>query len=82
MKKEFTAEDTFKALQHVPLDLNNIDFKSFEMEDVDRRDYPDFCDAFIGYAEFNDGTPLTDEQLDQLNEHSDIVYEAAYDSVY
>jgi len=77
-----TAEDTFEALKRVPLDINLVNFDTFEVEDVDRKDYPDFCDAFIGYAEFNNGTPLSDNELDELNEESEIVYEAAYDSMY
>jgi len=83
MKKEYTAANTFRALKHVPLDLNGIDFKSFEMEDVCSRDYPDFADAFISYAEYHNGKPLTDDEIEQLNdEHSDIVYEAALDSIF
>jgi hypothetical protein len=31
-------------------------------------DYPDFSDAFIRYVEFKDGTPLTDEQLEDLSQ--------------
>ena len=47
-----------------------------EVEDVDMRDYPDFCDAFISYAEHEDGTPLSDDELEDLNDnHSDVVYE-------
>jgi hypothetical protein len=44
-----------------------------EWEGIDHRDYPDYCDAFCTYAEI-DGEPLTDEQLDELND-SDFRYE-------
>ena len=44
---------------------DNID--SIEFDGVDFSDYPDFCDAFICYAERN-GEPLNDKELDQLNE--------------
>ena len=40
---------------------------SAEFDGVDRCDYPDFVDAFCVYAEI-DGVPLTDEQLDELND--------------
>ena len=81
--KTNTAADTFKKLQTIPLDIYRIDPVSFEVEGVDRRDYPDFCDSFISYAEFYDGAGLTDDQLEQLNdEYPDIVYEAAIASVY
>ena len=43
---------------------------------VDTRDYPDFVDAYIDYAELDD-VPLTDEELDYVNtHHTDFVYDA------
>jgi len=72
-----TAQATFERLKRVPLDFTQIDYLSFEMEGVDRRDYPEFCDAHVLNAEFIDGSSLTDDQLGQLNAESDIVYEAA-----
>lgn len=80
--KENTPEATFEALKRIPLDFKFIDYSSFEMEDVCRQDYPDFSDAFIAYAEFQNGIALTDDQLEVLNEESDIVYEAAVERVY
>ena len=82
MKKKFTPENTFAALKRTPLDLTQINYGSFEMEDVDPRDYPDFCDAFIAYAEFINGHELTEDQMEQLNEEGDIVYEAACEAAY
>jgi hypothetical protein len=46
-----------------------------EVEDIDMADYPDFSDAYISYAEY-DGEPMTDEQLEELNQDGYIVYEA------
>ena len=40
---------------------------SAEFEGVDHHDYPDYVDAFCVYAEI-EGVPLTDEQLEQLND--------------
>ena len=48
--------------------IDNIEFDGIEFND-----YPDFCDAFICYAERN-GEPLNDIELDKLNEDSDFVY--------
>jgi len=45
-----------------------------EFEGIDHKDYPDYCDAFCVYAEFEDGTPLTELELDELND-SDLRYE-------
>lgn len=44
-----------------------------EIENIDTRDCPDFVDAFISYAEHENGKPLTDDELDQVNEDSELV---------
>ena len=41
---------------------------SVVMENVDTRDYPDFCDAYASEAEFADGTSLTQAELETLTE--------------
>ena len=38
-----------------------------EVDGVDIKDYPDFCDAFISSADYN-GEPMTEFQLDQLSD--------------
>jgi hypothetical protein len=38
-----------------------------EWEGINTRDYPDFSDAFISYAEHDDGTPYNEEELEALN---------------
>ena len=53
-----------------------------EFDDVDGGDYPDFCDAYISYAEHTDGTPLTDEELDLLNEDAELVHQMLMDHLY
>jgi len=50
--------------------MKNINIKSIEIENVLRFDYPDFCDAFISYAETNDGKVLTDEELEELTDNN------------
>ena len=62
------------------LDLNEID--NIEVDGVDTKDYPDFCDAYITNADYK-GVSMTDEQLDHLNEnHGDFVYDAVMDHLY
>jgi len=82
MKQEFTAQDTFEKLKRIPLDIDFVNFKSIDMEDVFGADHPDYCDAFISYAEFKNGVELNDDQLGELNENSDIVYQAVMDHLY
>jgi len=45
-----------------------INWSSIQIDGISMNDYPDFCDAFACYAEFEDGTQLTDAELDTLND--------------
>ena len=55
--------------------------KNVEFDNIDYTDYPDFCDAFICYAEL-DGVEMTDDQLDELNDNVDLVYELLTDYIH
>ena len=61
------------------MDYKLID--NIEVDGIDTKDYPDFCDAFIASADY-DGKPMTDEQLDNLNEDSDFVYECVQNHLF
>jgi len=61
------------------LDLTKID--NIEFDGIDHNDYPDYCDAYITSADY-DGIPMSDEQLDELNENSDFVYEKLMDYLH
>ena len=50
--------------------LNNVNVIDVEIENVDMKDYPDFCDAYISEAKFTNGKSLTDEQLVDLQEQN------------
>ena len=54
------------------LDYEKID--NIEMDNIYTWDYPDFCDAFIDSADYN-GKEMTNEQLEEINNNSDFVYE-------
>jgi hypothetical protein len=58
------------------MDYKKID--NIEIDGIDTKDYPDFCDAYIVSADY-DGVPMNDEQLDKLNEDGDYVYEHIMD---
>ena len=51
---------------------------NIEFDGIDYSDYPDFCDAFICSAERN-GEPLNDDELNELNEDTDFVYNKLMD---
>ena len=48
---------------------------------IDYKDAPDFSDAFIESADI-DGRPMTEEELDELNEDGDFVHQAVHDYLY
>lgn len=57
--------------------------KSVELVGVDLKDYPDFCDAYVSYAEWDDGTPLNEEELDALHDtHGDLINQLAHEAIY
>jgi hypothetical protein len=63
--------------------LNGRKVIDMEIDGVDSRDYPDFSDAYFTYACYEDGTKLTDDELDQLaDQNGDVLYEMAYDSLH
>lgn len=61
------------------IDTNRVD--CIEVDGIDTTDYPDFCDAFISYAEY-DGVEMTEEQLENLNEDYDFVYDSIINQLF
>jgi hypothetical protein len=63
------------------LEINGkkVNFGSIEIDNIDQNDYPDFVDAYISYAEFEDGTELSDDELDALDPDGDLVHELIFD---
>lgn len=51
------------------------------LDGIHHWDYPDYCDAFIDSADY-DGKPMTDEQLDELNEDYELVHELVWDNLH
>ena len=43
----------------------------YEIEDVKSWDYPDFCDAYISYAEDENGNEMTEEQIEEWTENNE-----------
>lgn len=64
-----------------PLDVV-VELDDVEVDGIDTSDYPDFADAFISWGVWSDGTDLTDDELDILNEDGDFVYSAVERSIY
>ena len=59
----------------------NAKIENLEVEGIDPSDYPDFCDAYISYADI-DGREATEKELDELNDDSSFVYEKVIERVF
>lgn len=60
--------------------LNQI--SDVEIHGVDRKDYPDFCDAFVASAKI-DGRPATDEECEQIQtDFPDFFYDTIMETYY
>ena len=53
-------------MQNVTIDGKVVDLKSVDFDGIDHSDAPDYSDAFIVSADFEDGTPLIEAQLETL----------------
>ena len=42
----------------------------YQIEGIDSQDYPDFCDAYLSYAEDENGNELTDKELEDWQEEN------------
>ena len=63
--------------------LNGKKVVDLEVGGVDSEDYPDFADAYFSSGCYEDGTSLTDEELDHLTIlASDVLWEMAFDSMH
>jgi hypothetical protein len=62
--------------------LNGKKVVDLEVEGVDSGDYPDFCNAYFSSGCYEDGTSLTDDELDHLTILAgDVLWEMAYESL-
>lgn len=61
------------------LDYSKID--DAVVSNVDIKDYPDFCDAFIESATYK-GRDMTEKELERLNEDYEYIYELACDEMF
>ena len=61
------------------IDLTKVD--NIVIDGIDYKDAPDFCDAYIDSADYY-GSPMSEKQLDELNENSDYVYEQIERSLF
>jgi len=61
------------------MDLTKIN--NIQIEDINWNDAPEFCDAFIASADYK-GVPMTEKQLDEINENTDFVHDSVNNFIY
>jgi hypothetical protein len=67
----------------VTLNGKDVDTATITVDGIDRRDHPDYVDAYFSYAEFTDGTELSDEELEQLgDENHELLYQMIIDDLF
>ena len=59
------------------MDLTKV--TNIEVDGIDFKDYPDFTDAFISYAEYN-GKEMTEGELDKLP--SEFIYDQVIKTIF
>lgn len=59
----------------IELDYSKI--SNVMVDGIDMEDYGDFCDAYITSADY-DGEPMTDEQIEELNNDSEFVNQSVF----
>jgi hypothetical protein len=78
MKKCFGDRLVNIPAEPVKMDYSKIE--NIEIDGIDTKDYPDFCDAFILSADY-DGKPMTDAQLEQINEDGDYQHQCIMNDI-
>lgn len=63
----------------MPLNLHKV--TNLQFEGIDYKDYPDYCDAYVVNADY-EGEPMTEEQLEELNEEHDFVHEKLLNHIF
>ena len=76
-----TDLDTHLESPYQPIGMENHLIDDIEIDGIDHKDYPDYCDAYISNATY-DGKPMTDEQLDEINEDSMFVHEGVMKHIF
>lgn len=61
--------------------MNRAEIDNVVLEDVHEWDAPDYCDAYIASADYQ-GKPMTEEQLEEINEDTDFIYEQIQNSIH
>lgn len=77
-KKSKEVIDEAEDEPDITIDGKKVKYSSIELDNVDPKDRPDYSDAYAFSAEFEDGTPLEDYQLEELDDdYPDVINKIA-----
>ena len=77
---EENQEVAESSAPQVVISGKQVDLGSIELDGVESWDRPDYADAYAVAAEFTDGTPLGEQELEELSEkHGDVINMVAHD---
>jgi hypothetical protein len=70
------------SLNKIIIHGKEVDPGSIVIDGIDPKDYPDFADAYVEYAETVNGYGLTEAECELLqDQHSDIIYDLIIDQL-
>ena len=76
-----TAFSTYYNFMPIPFKDKVVRLESITIDGVDTKDYPDFCDAYISGADWHDGTPLSEEEVEEFaQENTTLPNELIFDN--
>jgi hypothetical protein len=70
VENKLTNQSQLNEMPVIMNPIRKVNRNSIELEDVYSDDYPDFSDAYISYAEYDDGTPLTQAELEKFEDEN------------
>jgi hypothetical protein len=69
-------------MMQIIINEKEVDLGSIVIDGIDPRDYPDFSDAYVEYAESVNGYGLTEAECELLQDkYSDIIYDLIIDQL-
>ena len=67
----------FNTVEKPVIEFDYSKISNVMVDGIDMEDYGDFCDAYITSADYN-GKPMTDEQIEELNNDSEFVNQSVF----
>jgi hypothetical protein len=66
----------------ISIDNRFVDLSSLEVDGIRTDDAPEFCEAHWSYGEFEDGSVLTEGELEKLGDLFPVPYETIINYLY